>query len=60
MPALSLIPAAQSQKKDVLLPQVTYMAIPSSVQFRGPIIVLQESTLFCKSDAVSGINLNLF
>ena len=63
MPALSLIPAGTVTEKDILLPLASchsHMAIPSSVKFRGPIIVLQESALFCKSDAALGINLDLF
>lgn len=57
---LSLIPAGtHHMKDDIHLPGDSHVANPGSVQFRG-LIVVQESTLFCKSDAIPGINLNLF
>lgn len=46
-------------KKSPLLVDIV-MASSGSVQFGGLIVVLQESTMLGKSDAILGINLNLF
>lgn len=57
--ALSPVPAVTDKKKSPLLVDIV-MASSGSVQFGGLIVVLQESTMLGKSDAILGINLNLF
>lgn len=37
-----------------------FIGSSGSVQFRGIIVVLQESTMLCKNAGILGVNLNLF